>query len=393
MCLPSCILVQPCSHDLAFRKAIGLRFNSGRSFPRPRALVRNLLSSHGGSVVPMAKTLLPQQVDLVQQRVPPLLSLRHEHQPPSNTPEPPPLWESANAEMARAIASARQVAAFDVPILLTGENGTGKKVLAAAIHGWSPRSAGPFVAVARAALAEHRLEGGLVAYAEDAWKDRYGWLDAANGGTLFFEEAGDLPSAVQAKLIRFLDGHRLEQVAGDKTANTGVRLITASDHDLEMDVRAGRFRQDLFFRLNVVGIHLPPLRERPEDLPKLTDQMLAILCTRHRRDAVRLTPEVQRVFARYRWPGNIRELVSVLERVVVLSRGEAVTTEDLPERLLVPPLEATGALPSQPLSLNALERHHVALAIRESATLQEAATRLGIHPTTLWRKRKRYGLT
>jgi NtrC-family two-component system response regulator AlgB len=150
----------------------------------------------------------------------------------------------------------------------------------------------------------------------------------------------------------------------------------------------GRFREDLFFRLNVVAIALPPLRERASDIPVLADRLLAGLCVRHRRTGLELAPDARAVLLAYRWPGNVRELVNVLERAVVLSQGRLIRTDDLPDRLLAP----VDAAPAGELSLEQLERRHIQQVLADAATLEEAAARLGINPTTLWRKRKRYGI-
>ena len=169
-------------------------------------------------------------------------------------------------------------------------------------------------------------------------------------------------------------------------------MIAATNRDLEADVRAGRFREDLFFRLNVVNVTLPPLRDRRDDLAALTDHLLGVLAARHRRAPLRLAPEARRVLMGYRWPGNVRELMNTIERAVVLSRGDTIRTEDLPDRLLAP--APAGASPTTPadLSLEDLERRHIQQVLGDSTTLEEAAARLGINATTLWRKRKRYGL-
>jgi NtrC-family two-component system response regulator AlgB len=306
--------------------------------------------------------------------------------------EPPPIFESANTVMARAISTARQVAASDVPVLLAGESGTGKHVLAAAIHGWSRRREHAFVTVPRIALANDRHEGELFPSFEGVEKDSCGRLSAADGGTVFFEEVGDLSLAQQATLARFLDEHRSAAGAEGTTVEVDVRVIAATNRNLEADVRSGHIREDLFFRLSVVNIALPPLRVRKEDLPALTEHFLTNLAARYSRGALHLAAEVQQVFARYPWPGNVRELQGVLERAVVLSRGDTITTEDLPERLLasLAPTAGTGSAPLA--SLHELERQHIARVIKESPTLEDAAIRLGIDPTTLWRKRKRYGL-
>jgi len=329
-------------------------------------------------------------------------SLRTESRPTQPAPEPSPLLESANPAMQRAIATARQVAPSDVAVLLTGESGTGKNVLASAIHAWSPRHEGPFVTIPCPTLADHALlEGALLrdvkgAFSESA-TDIPGRLESAQGGTLFLDEVGDLSLDVQAKLERILAEQLFERTGASGTLGVDARTITATKHDLEADVRAGRFREDLFFGLNVVTIALPPLRDRLEDLSALTDHILTRLAARHGRGTLRLAPEIRHIFAAYNWPGNVRELANTLERAVVLSRGEVITTEHLPDRLLAPPTpvqhtphtKRTGRVTS--FSLKELERQQIARVLAKSETLEEAAARLGINPSTLWRKRKRYG--
>jgi NtrC-family two-component system response regulator AlgB len=283
-----------------------------------------------------------------------------------------------------------------VTVLLSGESGTGKNVLAAAIHAWSPRHGGPFVTISCTTLAEHLLESELFGHVKGAftgaWKDKPGRLEAAHGGTVFLDEVGDLTVELQAKLLRFLEEHTFERVGSAATIEVDARVIAATNRDLEADVRAGRFREDLFFRLNVVGITLPPLRERNADLPALTDRILANVAARHRRGGVTLAPEARAAIAAYRWPGNVRELVNTLERAVVLSRDDTLRAEDLPDRLLAPAPPPPLPAPTASLSLEELERRHIEQVLAESATLEEAAARLGINPTTLWRKRKRYGI-
>ncbi len=299
--------------------------------------------------------------------------------------DPPLLLESANADMAAAIATARQVAASEATVLLTGESGTGKTALGRAIHAWSPRRARPFVTVRRAALSARHGEATSLA--------DLGWLQGADGGTVFFEEIGDFPPAEQAKLTRYFDEQWLDASGRGHPVDVDIRVSAATTRDIEADVHAGRFRKDLFFRLSVVTITLPPLRARAEDLATLTDHFLARLTAHHARGPLRLTPEVLRILQRYHWPGNVRELWSVLERLVVLSRGHTITADELPDRLLAPARPARAPSPPQTESLHELERHQIELAIRECATLEDAANRLGINATTLWRKRKRYGLT
>ena len=260
-------------------------------------------------------------------------TVRNAHYTPPTVSGLPPLLESANPSMARAIATAHQVATFDVPILIMGESGTGKNVLAGAIHRWSHRGAGPFVTVSYGAAEERGSEhlAHRAVAAPDPWADTSVRVKAATHGTLFFEEVACLPNAVQAKLIRFLDAHQLGPVAAGGTLGADPRVIAASEHDLEADVRRGRFRRDLFFHLNVVPIHLPALRERREDLPTLTDHILADLCARHGRGRVQLAPAVRQAFSKFRWPGNVRQLVAVLEHATVLSQSDTIRVHDLPE--------------------------------------------------------------
>jgi NtrC-family two-component system response regulator AlgB len=344
----------------------------------------------------LVKPLAPPEVELLLKRILDMRAPRHETLASQRAPAPSPLLDSANPIMQRAIATARRVANSDAAVLLMGESGTGKNVLAAAIHAWSQRAGGPFITIPCTTLTDHLLESELFGHVRGAftgaWKNKPGRLEAALGGTLFLDEVGDLPLSLQGKLLRVLAERRFERVGAGDTIEVDARIIAATNRELDVEVRAGRFREDLFFRLNVVTILLPPLRARPEDLEPLTDHTLARLAARHGRGRLTLSQEVRDVFAAYRWPGNARELVNTLERAVVLSSGNVISAEHLPDRLLAPPSPGISALPSTSLSLEELERQQIARVLGASETLEEAAERLGIHPTTLWRKRKRYGL-
>jgi DNA-binding NtrC family response regulator len=243
----------------------------------------------------LAKPFALDEVGLLLDRVLEVKRLRHENKVLRDGMRPVRL-ESANARMRRVLETAGQAAASDVTVLLTGESGTGKNVLASAMHRWSGRAAGPFVAIQCTTLAEHLVESELFGHVKGAftgaWKDKPGRLEAAGGGTVFLDEVGELAPELQGKLLRFL----------------------------EAEVRAGRFREDLFFRLNVVALRLPALRDRPEDIPALIEHVLTTLATRHHRAGLRLAPEAERALLAYRWPGNVRELVNALERAVVLAR-------------------------------------------------------------------------
>jgi two-component system, NtrC family, response regulator AlgB len=309
----------------------------------------------------------------------------------------PVLLAATNPVMREALLTAQQAGACDANVLLTGESGTGKSVLAAAIHQWSARHDAAFVTVPFTSLGASLLASELFGHVRGAftgaWKDKPGRLEAAHGGTLFFDEIGELPLDLQAKLLRFVEAHRFERLGSTDSIAVDVRIIAATSRDLETDVRVGRFRPDLFFRLNVISIRLPPLRERMEDLPALTAHVLDVLRAQHDRVDLHLAPDAQQTLAEYSWPGNVRELVNALEHAVVVTRGGTIRAENLPDRIrarrAIPPLATS---PENNLTLEQLERRRIEQVLGDSRTLDEAARRLGINPTTLWRKRKRYGI-
>jgi NtrC-family two-component system response regulator AlgB len=344
----------------------------------------------------LAKPVSPRQVERLIRRAAKSMN--------APTPEPESaardsgaLWESANMGMLAALSTARQAAASDIPVLITGESGTGKQTLAAAIHDWSARRAAPFVTVWCAALGEHRLDSGLLDHLQGACtggRTTPAWRDSVGNGTLFFDEIGNgnLPASFQVKLLAQLESTRFGSRFRAPRDELTARIIAASHFDLAADVCAGRLREDLFFHLNVVTIALPPLRERLDDLPSLRDHLLAQFAARHGRGDVRLTRDAEAVLARYHWPGNVRELMSVLERAIVLSRNDRIDADELSASLSGPVLHDAVATDARPRSLIESEQQQIALALHESSTLGEAAARLGIDPATLWRKRKRYGL-
>ena len=334
------------------------------------------------------------QVDLVLARVLELHGLRRENKRLRRVAGETSILTSTSPAMQHALVTAERAAPSNAAVLLTGESGTGKTVLARQIHAWSRRANGPFVTIACTTLAEHLLESELFGHVRGAFtgaiKDKAGRVEAAAGGTLFFDEVGELPLELQAKLLRFLEERRFERVGGSATSTVDARVIAATNRALEDDVAAGRFREDLFFRLNVIDIRLPALRERREDLDAFIAHMLAALAARDRRGPLGLSASAREALHAYGWPGNLRELANALERAAVLSRGEVIELEDLPDRLLAPPAQAAPDAPPQ--SLEDVERRHIEQVLAESATLEEASARLGVNVTTLWRKRKRYGL-
>jgi len=276
----------------------------------------------------LGKPVSPDHIELLLRRVVALRSPRR-----GFTATPPirePVLESANSQMVQAISTAHRVAAAaDLPILITGESGTGKSLLATLIHRCSPRRAAPFVTVCCAALIEHRLEGTLLEHLDGAIVQTHvGCARADISGTLFFDEIGNVPANCQTKLSHYLEA-RSGSLVGDGRRELSARVIAATRHDPKGEVESGRLRGDLFHQLAVVTIALPPLRERKEDLPKLSEHFLAQMAARYGRDTIELTAEAEQVLARYDWPGNVRELQSVLERAVVLTDGSRIGAEDL----------------------------------------------------------------
>jgi DNA-binding NtrC family response regulator len=344
----------------------------------------------------LVKPFALDELGLLLARALELLSLRRDNRALRSALDEPGLLESRNPAMRRALETARQAAASEATVLLLGESGTGKNVLARAIHAWSARRDGPFVTVACTALADQLLESELFGHVKGAftgaWKDRPGRLEAAAGGTLFLDEVGELPPELQAKLLRLLDERRFERVGDDRTREVDARIVAATNRDLEADVAAGRFRGDLFYRLAVVALRVPPLRERREDLPALIEHLLARVCARERRPAPRLEPGALAALTGYAWPGNVRELANALERALVLSRSDVLAAESLPDAVLATPQEPATPGAAAGEALEEVERRHVQQVLASSTTLEEAATRLGIDPTTLWRKRKRWGI-
>jgi two-component system, NtrC family, response regulator AlgB len=286
---------------------------------------------------------------------------------------------------------AAQVADSDATVLLTGESGTGKSMLAAYIHRLSPRKDGPFVEVACTTLSEHLLESELFGHVRGsftgAFKDKPGRLEAAEGGSIFLDEIGDLPLALQVKLLRFLQEKTFERVGGADTIEIDARIIAATNQNLEQFVREKRFREDLYYRLNVIEIRVPPLRDRPGEIVPLAEYFIERAAEMHHRAPLKLSEEARGALSGYSWPGNIRELKNLIERAVVLSRGDIITLTDLPDKVL-----ATSRREDQGLTLEDLERRHIQLVLEQAVTLEEAADMLGINVATLWRKRRKYGM-
>ena len=242
-----------------------------------------------------------------------------------------------NPRMRIIMELVQQVAPTSATVLIQGESGTGKEVIADSIHQLSPRRDRPFVKINCAALPETLLESELFGHERGAFTDaretRAGKFEQAAGGTILLDEVGDMSPAMQVKLLRVLQEREFQRVGGTRTLQADVRVLAATNTDLEESVRAGRFRQDLFFRLNVINIHLPPLRERREDISLMAYHFIRRFARKNNRLLEGFDPEVLDVFQRYNWPGNIRELQNVVERGVILSPGPLITLAELPERL------------------------------------------------------------
>jgi len=303
--------------------------------------------------------------------------------------------ETASPRMRQVLELASRAAQSDAPVLLRGESGTGKGVLARLVHSRSPRAQGPFVTVNCPTLSEDLLASELFGHARGAFtgavRDQPGRVEAAQGGTLFLDEIGEVAPGLQAKLLRFLQEKEFERLGETRTRRADVRLVAATNRDLDADVAAGRFRQDLLYRLNVVEIALPPLRERGEDVVPLARHFLAFFARAARRGGLRFTPEAEAALAAHPWPGNVRELRNAVERAVVLSAGAEVGLASLPERIApaLPP-GARGPEVGAECTLEELERAHVEAVIARTESLEDAARLLGIDSSTLWRKRKRW---
>ena len=304
----------------------------------------------------------------------------------------------ASQALEKILKQARSVAATSATVLLTGENGTGKEMLARAIHEESPRASGPFVAVSCAALPETLIESELFGHEKGAFTNatqtRKGRFELANGGTLMLDEIGDLTPAVQVKLLRVLQERSFERVGGSKTLTVDIRLIAATNRDLEKEVAEGRFRQDLFFRLNVVPLALPPLRDRVDDIPILAAHFAAKSANRYGHAMPELTPKLIDVLQEYDWPGNVRELENLLERLVVLSNGDSLGLEFVPEKMLkILPGASTQDESTLEGAVEAVKRRMIQSALQaEGGNKVAAAKKLGISRSYLHRLINEFGL-
>jgi len=302
-------------------------------------------------------------------------------------------------KMAELVNLAGRVAPSQATVLIRGETGTGKELFARLLHHLSPRAERPFVVVNCAAIPETLLESEFFGHEKGAFtgavQRRIGRFEQADGGTLFLDEIGELTPAVQVKLLRFLQEREFERVGGERTLKADVRIISATHQDLEAGVKAGTFREDLFYRINVVTMAIPPLRERREDIPLLIDHFVVRFARENHKKIDGISREARDLLIRYDYPGNVRELENIMERAVVICRGSVVLRDDLPFADLLREREAAPPGPDGSLNdaLEALERRMLQEALAQAAFNQSQAARLlGLNERMLRYKLRKYGL-
>jgi DNA-binding NtrC family response regulator len=300
--------------------------------------------------------------------------------------------------MKDVFAKIQKAAPVDSTVLILGESGTGKELVAQALHHNSNRKKGPFVAVNVAAVPSTLVESELFGHVRGAFTGatdrRIGRFEQADGGTLFVDEIGDFELGLQAKLLRVLETLTLTPVGGHEDRKVNVRVVAATSRDLRKMVEEGKFREDLFYRLNVIVVNLPPLRARPDDIPILVDHFLREIAANKHTAPHRVSPEVMRRFSAYRWPGNVRELRNVLERMMVLAEGEVLTERDLPDEITMGTADSTSRreIPTG-ITMEELEKLAIIKALDQCGNNRtHAANRLGISVRTLQRKLRQYEL-
>jgi len=297
--------------------------------------------------------------------------------------------ESDAPLMQKALAIANKAATSEATVLLLGESGTGKSVLARAMHERSGRRQSAFITVSSPSLSRDLLESELFGHVKGAFTgahaDAIGKIAAAEGGTLFLDEIGDLPPEVQAKLLRLLQEREYERVGDTRARKADVRVIAATNRSLSEAVANGQFREDLYYRLNVITITLPPLRDRLVDLPRIANKQLLFFGARSARNSLQFSPEAMSALQQYSWPGNLRELRNVIERATILAEGDWIQPNDLADLADASQEPRIGGT----ATLADLENEHIRRVLANSRTIEEAAHTLGIDPATLYRRKKK----
>ena len=301
-----------------------------------------------------------------------------------------------SAKLRQILSEIARVATTDSTVLVSGESGTGKELVARTIHRLSQRNNGRFVAVNCAAIPETLLESELLGHEKGAFtgadRRRIGRFELAIGGTVFLDEIGELPASIQVKLLRIIEERRFERLGGEEEVFADVRIIAATNRNLAVEVEQGRFREDLFYRINVVNIFLPPLRERRDDIMPLVEFLLEQTSARLNRPTKGITVAAKDLLLAHDWPGNVRELANALERAIVLSRSDILDVDDFPHLRPAGSKTDPNGL-SAPTTLRDLEKRHIeSTLVATGHSLQKAADLLGIHRNTLRQKIKEYGI-
>jgi DNA-binding NtrC family response regulator len=303
----------------------------------------------------------------------------------------------SSERMKESVATAKKAAASNATVLLLGESGTGKEIFARAIHNWSERKNQPFVAINCVGLSKELLESELFGHEKGAFtgadQPKKGKMELANGGTVFLDEIGDVSAELQTKLLRFLQEREFDRVGGLRPVHVDVRIIAATNRDLDLWVKEGRFREDLYHRLNVIPITLPPLKERREDIPALAGYFLRRYSVESKKKLLELTEEAVEKLCAYHWPGNVRELANVIERAVVLSNGAVVTIKDLPNRVVASAERMDLKNVSYRTAMNSARRNLIMGALMQFHGNRAAAARsLGLHEKYFLRLLKSFGI-